>query len=104
MSRPLRIEFVGACYHIINRSNYGSPIFAGKGAAEAFERALGEAAQRYGWCVHADVIRRNHFHLAVEIHEPNLSQDMKWLQFVRRHLLDPKSNRAVRLLLSKVKT
>jgi len=35
-----------------------------KGAAEAFERALGEAAQRFGWKVHAQVVMRNHFHLA----------------------------------------
>jgi len=49
----------------------------GRGAAEAFERALSEAVQRYGWCVPADVIMRNHFHLAVEIHEPNLSEGAK---------------------------
>lgn len=87
MSRPLRIEFSGACYHIINRGNYRSPIFAGKGAAEAFERTLGEAAERFGWCVHAYVIMRNHFHLAVETNEPNLSEGMKWLQgtWIRRY-------------------
>lgn len=80
MARPLRIEFSGACYHIINRGNYRSPIFGGKGAAEAFERTLGEAAERFDWCVHAYVVMRNHFHLAVETNEPNLSEGMKWLQ------------------------
>ena len=80
MTRPLRIEFSGACYHVINRGNYRSPIFAGKGAAESFERTLGEAAERYGWCVHAYVVMRNHFHLAVETPEPNLGEGMKWLQ------------------------
>jgi len=44
MLRRLRIEFAGAFYHLINRGNYRSPIFGGEGAAEGFERALGEAA------------------------------------------------------------
>jgi len=86
MARPLRIEFSGACYHVINRGNYRAPIFAGKGAAEAFERTLGEAAERYGWSVHAYVIMRNHFHLAVETTESNLGEGVKWLQgtWIRR--------------------
>ncbi len=52
MARPLRVEYAGACYHVINRGNYRQRIFAGKGAAESFERALGEAATRFGWRVH----------------------------------------------------
>ena len=87
MPRPWRVEFAGACYHVINRGNYRRNLFLGKGAAEAFERALGEAAQRFGWRVQAYVIMRNHFHLAVELTEPNLSVGMKWLQgtWIRRY-------------------
>ena len=87
MARPLRIEYPGACYHVINRGNYRRNLFADKGASEAFERTLGEAAVRYGWRVHAYVIMRNHFHLAVELTEPNLSEGMKWLQgtWIRRY-------------------
>jgi len=87
MARPLRVEYVGACYHVINRGNYRRNLFEGGGAAEAFERTLGEAAVRFGWRVHAFVVMRNHFHLAVELTEPNLSEGMKWLQgtWVRRY-------------------
>jgi len=87
MARPLRIEFAGACYHVINRGNYRRNLFAGTGAAAAFERTLGQAAERFGWRVHAYVVMRNHFHLAVELGEPNLSVGMKWLQgtWVRRY-------------------
>ena len=86
MPRPLRVEYSGACYHVINRGNDRQKIFSGKGAAEAFERTLWEAAQRFGWRLHAYVIMGNHFHLAVELGEPNLSEGMKWLQgtWVRR--------------------
>jgi len=80
MARKLRVEYAGACYHVINRGNYRRDLFAGKGAAESFERCLFEAAERFGWRVHAFVIMRNHFHLAVETPEPNLSVGMRWLQ------------------------
>jgi putative transposase len=80
MARKLRLEYAGACYHVINRGNYRANIFAPKGAAEAFERCLGETCERYGWRIHAFVIMRNHFHLAVETPEPNLSEGMKHLQ------------------------
>jgi len=80
MARKLRLEYAGACYHVINRGNYRRNVFAPKGAAEAFERCLGETCERFGWRVHAYVLMRNHFHLAVETPEPNLSVGMKFLQ------------------------
>jgi REP element-mobilizing transposase RayT len=80
MSRRVRLEYAGACYHVINRGNYRRDLFAGKGAAQSFQACLGEAVERFGWRVHAFVIMRNHFHLAAETPEPNLSLGMKWLQ------------------------
>ena len=80
MTRKLRVEFAGACYHVINRGNYRRDLFTAKGAAEAFERCLAEAAERFHWLVHAFVVMSNHFHLALETPEPNLSEAMKWLQ------------------------
>lgn len=80
MARKLRVEYAGACYHAINRGNYRRDLFASPGAAESFQACLFEAAQRFGWRLHAFVIMRNHFHLAVETPEPNLSDGMRWLQ------------------------
>ena len=70
MPRLLRVEYAGACYHVINRGNYRRDLFIGEGAAEEFERTLGEAAVRYGWRMHAYVVMRNHFHLAVQTEGP----------------------------------
>jgi len=53
MARTLRIDYAGGRYRVINRGNYRRNLFLEKGAAEAFERALGEAAQRFGSKVHA---------------------------------------------------
>lgn len=82
-----RVEYASACYHVINRGNYRRDLFTGQGAAEAFERTLGQAAQRFSWRIHAYVVMSNHFHLALELTEPNLSLGMKWLQgtWVRRY-------------------
>ena len=80
MSRKLRLEYPEACYHVINRGNYRRNLFTGEGSAEAFERTLLEACARFGWRLHAFIIMSNHFHLAVETPEPNLSDGMKWLQ------------------------
>jgi REP element-mobilizing transposase RayT len=72
---------------VINRGNYRKNLFGGQGAAGAFVRALGETATQYGWRIHAYVVMSNHFHLAVELTEPNLSEGMKWLQgtWIRRY-------------------
>jgi putative transposase len=80
MARKLRLEYAGACYHAINRGNYRRDLFAGEGAAKSFETCLFEAVARFGWRLRAFVIMQNHFHLAVETPEPNLSAGMRWLQ------------------------
>ena len=80
MARKLRLEYAGACYHVINRGNYRRNLFAEDGAAESFEQCLFEAAGRFGWLLHAYAIMRNHYHVALETPEPNLSDGMQWLQ------------------------
>ena len=82
MSRKLRFEYPGALYHIINRGNYRSWIFESGGARKSFEKTLFEACDYAGWKLHAFVVMSNHFHLALETPEPNLSEGMRWLQSV----------------------
>ena len=65
MARKLRLEFPGACYHVINRGNYRADIFGTEGAKEAFEGCLFEACAKSGWRLHAYVLMSNHDHLAV---------------------------------------
>jgi len=80
MARRLRIQYEGAIYHVINRGNYRRDLFESVGAAQAFEEALEEACQVNGWRLHAHVVMRNHFHLAVETPKANLVEGMHWLQ------------------------
>jgi REP element-mobilizing transposase RayT len=65
----MRIQHPGVLYHVINRGNYKSDIFASDGARNAFLKALGEAVRRYEWKLHTYVIIRNHYHLALDLNE-----------------------------------
>jgi len=80
MARSLRIQYEGARYHVINRGNYRNDIYATEGAARSFLATVIEAVHRYGWRLHAYVIMRNHYHLAIETPRANLTDGMRWLQ------------------------
>ena len=80
MARKLRIQYQGALYHVLNRGNYRRDVFETAGAAQAFVAVMEEASARYGWRIHAYVIMRNHYHLAVETPKANLVDGMHWLQ------------------------
>jgi len=80
MARKLRLEFPGACYHVINRGNYRADIFRTEGAKAAFAACLFEACAKSGWLLHAYVLMRNHYHLALETPDGNLVAGMQWLQ------------------------
>lgn len=82
MPRSLRFEYSGAVYHVLNRGNYRSWIFEQEGSKRLFRKCLFEACESAGWILHAYCIMGNHYHLAVETPEPNLSVGMKWLQGV----------------------
>ena len=82
MPRSLRFEYAGAVYHGINRGNYRNWIFESEGSKDSFQKCLFEACERAGWILHAYCIMGNHYHLALETPEPNLSVGMKWLQGV----------------------
>lgn len=75
MSRPLRIEFEGAFYHVMARGNARQDIFLDEADRAGFLDNLGRVVQRFGWQVWAWCLMSNHYHLLVETPEPNLS---KW--------------------------
>ena len=61
----LRLQFPGAVYHVINRGNYRSCIFAHEKTRAAFEACLFEACARHDWPLRAFVVMSNHYPLAL---------------------------------------
>ena len=52
MSRPLRIEFPGALYHVTTRGNARQDIFLDSDDAGLFLRLLTETCRRYDWRIY----------------------------------------------------
>ena len=80
MPRALRIEYPGACYHVMCRGDRREEIFRGDEDRELFLATLGEVCGKTGWRVHAYVLMPNHYHLVVETPEANLVAGMRWFQ------------------------
>lgn len=80
MARKIRVEYAGACYHVLNRGNFRSWIFEDPGTRKSFLKCLREVCEAKGWRLHAWVLMGNHYHLCLETPEPNLVEGMKWLQ------------------------
>jgi len=91
MSRPLRIEYPGAVYHVTTRGNGRKNIFEDDQDRQMFFSILGSVVKRYNWICHAYCLMDNHYHLMVETPDANLSVGMRQLNGVytqgynRRH-------------------
>lgn len=82
MTRPLRIEFPGAVYHVTSRGNRHAAIFTDADDRRTFLRVLGEATARFNLLCHAYCLMDNHYHLLLETPEANLSRYMRHLNGV----------------------
>jgi putative transposase len=79
VSRPLRIEFAGALYHITARGNERRAIFYGDEDSTRFLGIQTQTCKRFHWLCHAYCLMGNHYHLLVETLAPNLSKGMHYL-------------------------
>ncbi|HWQ94956.1 MAG TPA: transposase [Gammaproteobacteria bacterium] len=82
MTRPLRIEFPGAIYHVTSRGNARRKIFLDDEDRTAFLATLAWVVGRFGWICHAYCLMDNHFHLIIETPDANLSRGMRQLNGV----------------------
>jgi putative transposase len=79
MTRPLRIEYPGAFYHVTSRGNEQKDIFKSRKDREKFLNYLESATERYGAVIHAFCLMNNHYHILLETPTGNLSQIMRHL-------------------------
>ena len=79
MTRPLRLEFPGALYHVTSRGNRRNAIYRDDADRLAWLRVLGRVCQRHQFVIHSFCQMTNHYHLLVETVEPNLSTGMRQL-------------------------
>ena len=82
MSRPLRIQYPDAWYHIMNRGRRGEEIFKGKSDYTAFIDLLKELVENYNMKIAAYSLLSNHYHLLAQTPDANISRAMRHLNGV----------------------
>lgn len=83
MARPLRIQYPGAFYHVMNRGISHAPIFYDKsGDRSLFRQTLADAVRLWKIRIHAFSLMDNHYHLLVETPLANLSRAMQHIDGV----------------------
>lgn len=79
MARPLRIEYPGALYHVMNRGNRRERVFRRQADYELLLDRLGRFAEDFGVDVLSYCLMPNHLHLFLRTREANLSRFMQSL-------------------------
>lgn len=82
MARPLRLEFVGALYHVTSRGDRREDIYEGDNDRESFLSILDKVCDTYNWVCHAYCLMSNHYHLLIETPDGNLTRGMRQLNGV----------------------
>ena len=94
MSRPLRIQFSGAWYHVMNRGRRAENIFHDKDDYQMFVDLLKETSKMWNIRISAYCLLPNHYHILVQTPEANISRSMRHLngiytqRYNRKHSCD----------------
>jgi putative transposase len=98
MTRPLRIEFAGAVYHLTSRGNAKQAIFLAEKDFADFLGVLCQVVKRYHFILPAYCLMKNHYHLLMETPEGNLSRGMRQLNGLYTQRFNKKYQRVGHLL------
>jgi REP element-mobilizing transposase RayT len=91
MSRPIRIEFPDALYHVTARGDRREDIFEDDQDRLTFLKTLEQVINQFNWTCYAWCMMDNHYHLLIQTPDGNLSKGMRQLNGVytqasnRRH-------------------
>jgi REP element-mobilizing transposase RayT len=104
MTRPLRLEFAGALYHLTARGDRQEPIFEDDQDRLVFLDLLAKEVLQQGWVLYAFCLMGNHYHLLLETPEPNLVQGMRRLNGVYTQAFNRRHNRVGHVLQGRYKS
>ena len=104
MTRPLRIEYASAVYHITSRGNEKKAVFKDDQDRINFLNTLQHVNKRYNWLCHAYCMMDNHYHLLIETPDGNLSLGMRQLNGVYTQLFNKRHQRTGHLFQGRYKS
>ena len=90
MSRPLRIEYEGAWYHVMNRGRRKEVIFFDDEDRKEFCDMLAKASRLYEIEIHAYSLMPNHYHILIFTPNGNLSRAMRYINGVYTQRINQK--------------
>lgn len=82
MSRPLRVEYEDAWYHVMNRGANRKSIFGTDELRYIFLSLIEEIVKLFSVEIHAYCLMGNHYHLLVRTPYSNLGRAMRYLNGV----------------------
>ena len=94
MARPLRIEYQGAWYHVMNRGRRAEKVFKDQHDYKMFVDLLKGTLEMWNLRIAAYCLMPNHYHILAQTPDANLSRGMRHLNGVytqkynRRHSCD----------------
>ena len=87
MSRPLRIDYPNAWYHVMNRGRRSETIFSDKEDYIGFLELMQEACSMFNLRVSAYCLMSNHYHILLQTPEANHSRCMRHINgiYIQRY-------------------
>lgn len=82
MSRPQRIVYENAYYHVMNHGASGRQLFHNDDDHQVFLNTVEEAHYQFNIEVHAYLLMKNHYHLLIKTPRGNLSRAMRHINGV----------------------
>lgn len=104
MSRPLRIEFPGAVYHVIARGNEKKSYFESNDDKELLLRLFSRTHEKHNFVFYAYCIMDNHYHLLLETPDGNLSKGMHYINSIFAQQFNDRHERSGHLFQGRYKS
>jgi putative transposase len=104
MSRPLRLEFPDALYHLTSRGDRREDIYEDDMDRGAFLDVLSSVIEQFNWTCYAYCLMSNHYHLLVQTPDANLSKGMRQLNGVYTQAYNRRHNKTGHLFQGRYKS
>ncbi len=103
MSRPLRLEFQDALYHVTSRGDRRENIYEDDTDRLAFLNVFASVIDQFNWSCFAYCLMDNHYHLLVQTPDANLSKGMRQLNGVFTQTYNRRHNKTGHLFQGRYK-
>lgn len=104
MSRPLRLEFPNALYHLTSRGDRRENIYDDSTDKELFRSILARVITQFNWVCYAYCLMDNHYHLLIQTPDANLSKGMRQLNGVYTQTYNRRHNKVGHLFQGRFKS